>query len=222
LRLRFDDFVLDLEARQLFRGSEEIHVRPKTFELLELLAAVRPRAVSKAGIRRRLWPDTAVEDVSLTVVATDLRAILGDDARRPRYVRTVHRFGYAFCADATEDGPGRARAAKGAPRVIWNRRAIPLAEGENVLGREETADVRIDEIGVSRRHARIVVAGGHATLEDLGSKNGTFVGEGETPVTAPVPLPDDTPFRLARILLLYRAGPEAGTTATDRRAQGQP
>jgi DNA-binding winged helix-turn-helix (wHTH) protein len=218
LRLRFDGFVLDLEARRLFRGSEDVHVRPKTFDLLERLAGARPRAVSKVEIHRYLWPETAVEDVSLTVVVADLRAILGDDARHPRYVRTVQRFGYAFCADATEEGPERVRAPKGAPRLVWERKVIPLAEGENVLGREEGVDVRIDEIGVSRRHARIVVANSHATLEDLGSKNGTFIGEAETPVVAPVPLTDNTPFRLARVLLLYRAGREAGTTATDRKA----
>jgi DNA-binding winged helix-turn-helix (wHTH) protein len=218
VRLRFDDFVLDLEARQLFRGREEVHVRPKTFDLLERLAGARPRAVSKVEIHRRLWPETAVEDVNLTVVVADLRAILGDDARHPRYVRTVQRFGYAFCADATEEGPGRARALRDAPRLIWERKVIPLAEGENLLGREKAVDVRIDEIGVSRRHARIVVANGQAALEDLGSKNGTFIGDAEEPVTASVPLPDNTPFRLARILLLYRSAPETRTTTTDRKA----
>jgi DNA-binding winged helix-turn-helix (wHTH) protein len=218
VRLRFGDFALDLDARQLFRGPEEIHLRPKTFDLLRLLALARPRALSKAEIHRHLWPETAVEDVSLTVVVTGLRAILGDDARRPRYVRTVHRFGYAFCAEATEEGRGRARAASTVPRVIWERKVIPLVEGENVLGREEGVDVRIDEIGVSRRHARIVVVDGHAALEDLGSKNGTFIGAAETKVTAPVPLPDNTPFRLARILFLYRNGPQTRTTATDRMA----
>ncbi len=216
MRLRFGDFVLDLEARQLFRGAEECHLRPKTFDLLRLLALARPRALSKAEIHRHLWPETAVEDVSLTVVVADLRAILGDDARRPRCVRTVHRFGYAFCAEATEEGRGRARAATTAPRVIWERKVIPLVEGENVLGRDETVDVRVDEQGVSRRHARIVVARGEALLEDLGSKNGTFVGEAEERVTESVPLPDSTPFRLARIRLLYRSAPEIRTTATDR------
>jgi DNA-binding winged helix-turn-helix (wHTH) protein len=214
MRLRFDDFVLDLEARQLLRGSEEVHVRPKTYELLELLISSRPRALSKVQIRRHLWPETAVEDVDLTVLVTDLRSILGDDAKAPRYVRTVRRFGYAFCGEATEEGP--APAAKGVPRVLWERKVVPLLEGENVLGRDEGVGVRIDEQGVSRRHARIVVANGSATLEDLGSKNGTSIGEDELAVTAPVPLLDNTPFRLGRILLLFRSAPETRTTATDR------
>ncbi len=94
---------------------------------------------------------------------------------------------------------------------------VPLLEGESVLGRDASVAVRIDEQGVSRRHARIVVAGGSATLEDLGSKNGTSIGETETAVTSPVPLLDNTPFRLGRILLLFRSAPETRTTATDRR-----
>jgi DNA-binding winged helix-turn-helix (wHTH) protein len=217
MRLRFDDFVLDLEARQLFRGSEEIHVRPKTYDLLELLIGHRPRALSKVEIRHHLWPETAVEDVDLTVLVTDLRSLLNDDAKAPRYVRTVRRFGYAFCGEVTEERPARRSSVKGVPRVLWERKVVPLLEGENVLGRDAGVDVRIDEQGVSRRHARIVVTNGSATLEDLGSKNGTSIGENQAPVTMPVSLPDNTPFRLGRILLLFRNAPETRTTATDRR-----
>ena len=216
MRLRFDDFVLDLEARQLFRGSEEIHVRPKTYELLELLIGSRPRALSKVQIRRHLWPETAVEDVDLTVLVTDLRSLLGDDAKAPRFVRTVRRFGYAFRGEATEEGTARGPAARSTPRVLWERKVVPLLEGENVLGRDEGVEVRIDEHGVSRQHARIVISNGSATLEDLGSKNGTSIGKNEATVTDPVPLPDNTPFRLGRILLLFRSAPETRTTATDR------
>jgi DNA-binding winged helix-turn-helix (wHTH) protein len=217
MRLRFDGFVLDLEARQLYRGSEEVHVRPKTYELLELLIGSRPRALSKVQIRRHLWPETAVEDVDLTVLVTDLRSLLGDDAKAPRYVRTVRRFGYAFCGEATEEGAVGGPFARSTPRILWERKVIPLLEGENVLGRDESAGVRIDEQGVSRRHAQIVITNGSATLEDLGSKNGTSIGEDETTVTTPVPLPDNTPFRLGRILLLFRSAGDTGTTVTDRR-----
>jgi DNA-binding winged helix-turn-helix (wHTH) protein len=216
MRVRFDDFVLDLDARQLLRGSEEIHVRPKTYELLELLISQRPRALSKVQLRRQLWPETVAEDVDLTVLVTDLRAVLDDDAKAPRHIRTVRRFGYAFCGEATEEPPARRTPRKAAPRVLWERKVVPLVEGENVLGRDESVAVRGDEQGVSRRHARIVVTNGSATLEDLGSKNGTTLGEAEVAVTAPVPILDNTPFRLGRILLLFRSAPETQTTATDR------
>ena len=100
--------------------------------------------------------------------------------------------------------------------MIWGRRVTPLVEGENVLGRDPTAAVRIDVPGVSRRHARIDVRGDHAMLQDLGSKNGTFLGEHGMPaVTAPVPLADGATFRLGRILLIFRSSPEHGSTVTE-------
>lgn len=68
------------------------------------------------------------------------------------------------------------RAPRSEPRLVIDGREWPLREGEHVLGRDEGADVRIDARGVSRRHARIVVTGGRAALEDLESKNGTFCG----------------------------------------------
>lgn len=99
LRSHFGEFSLDSESRQLFRGGEEIHLEPKAFELLELLVASRPKALSKLQIRQRLWPDTVVSDASLTVLVYDLRGVLGDDAKEPRYLRTVHGFGYAFAEE---------------------------------------------------------------------------------------------------------------------------
>lgn len=86
-------------------------------------------------------------DGSLTVAVAELRSALGDDAKEPRYVRTVY---------------------------------------------------------------------GEATIEDLGSKNGTFVGDGASPVSGPTVLPDDSRLRLGRVLLVFRCSPEAGSTMTER------
>jgi hypothetical protein len=76
--------------------------------------------------------------------------------------------------------------AGGQSGVAHDRRVTPLREGDNVLGRDPDAFVRIDVPGVSRRHARIVLPGGHATVEDLGSKNGSAIG-------SPRPGPPRTP-----------------------------
>ena len=57
-----------------------------------------PKAVSKADIHSRLWPDIHVSEPNLGNLVVELRAALGDDARRPRIIRTVARFGYAFGA----------------------------------------------------------------------------------------------------------------------------
>jgi DNA-binding winged helix-turn-helix (wHTH) protein len=215
LKVRFGEFLLDGDSRQLFREGAALHLQPKTFDLLELLVNSRPRALSKQHIRGQLWPDIVVGEASLTVAVAELRAALGDDAREPRFVRTVYGFGYAFAGAADPDGATSASGA--APRVFWEKRVIPLVEGENVLGRDEGVTVRIDAPGVSRRHARIRVAGGRATIEDLGSKNGTYVGDGAPAITGAVPLEDDARFRLGRVLLVFRSSPEPGSTVTERR-----
>jgi len=214
MRLRFGEFLLDADARQLLRGTEELRLGPRSFALLELLVRSHPRALRKAEIQRHLWPDTAVGDGSLAFLVSELRAILGDDARAPRFIRTVPAFGYAFCGEAREE-EGASPAGSGVPRVVWEDLVVPLAEGENVLGREPGARVRIDVTGVSRLHARIVLRDGQATIEDLGSKNGTFVGRRDTRVLGPVPLPDGCLFRLGRVLLTFRSAPETASTATE-------
>jgi len=221
LRTRFSEFVLDTDSRQLFRAGAEVHLQPKTFELLDLLVRSRPKAMSKQVIRGQLWPDTVVGEASLTVAVAELRAALNDDAREPRYVRTVYGFGYAFASEVEPDvknAGGLASPAAGvAARVLWEKRIVPLVEGDNVLGRDEDVTVRIDAPGISRRHACIRIDGGRATIEDLGSKNGTYVGDSESPIVGSVTLPDDTRFRLGRVLLIFRRTAEAGSTMTEHR-----
>src|SRR6202011_2392827 len=103
----------------------------------------------------------------------ELREALGDEARRPKIIRTVHRYGYAFCAAVS--GGSRASSRPCPYRLIWGKREIALRPGENLLGRDENAVVWIDEAEVSRRHARISIDESSATLEDLESRNGTQV-----------------------------------------------
>src|SRR4029453_10279036 len=180
MALRFGPFVLDSETRQLRRDGREVHLTPKALELLELLVRSRPRAVSKTAIRRVLWPDAHVGAGSLTVLMAELRTGLGDDSRRPTWIRTVFRYGYAFAGDADERTlpPGNSPPWRTAPRVVWVRRVFPLGEGDNVIGGEDDLSLRIDAPGISRRHALIRVRAGEATIEDLGSKNGTYVRGG--------------------------------------------
>lgn len=217
MRVRFSEFLLDTESRRLTRDGAEVHLQPKTFELLDLLVRARPKALSKQHIRRQLWPDTVVGEASLTVAVAELRGSLGDEAKAPRFVRTVYGFGYAFVGEARAEEANSGATAGTAPRVLWEKRVLPLVEGENVLGRDEGVTVRIDAPGVSRRHACIRVEGERATLEDLGSKNGTFMGDGAMPMRGPAPLADDARFRLGRVLLVFRNAPESGSTITERR-----
>jgi DNA-binding winged helix-turn-helix (wHTH) protein len=161
----------DSLRREVRRGPDRLHLSPKAFELLGVLLDRRPRAVSKDELFTLLWPTTFVTEASLAVLVAEIRRELRDDARTPRYLRTVHGFGYAFSADGVAQSEDDAAVF----RLIWGVREVPLAAGESILGREPAAAVFIDDATVSRHHARILVEGGRARIEDLGSKNGTWV-----------------------------------------------
>lgn len=179
MRLSFGDCVFDSDTREVSRGARLRAISPKAFSLLEILIECRPRALSKTDIHSRLWPDVHVSEANLANLVVELRAALGDDARKPRIIRTVPRFGYAFSAQAVpERRKDRSQSEAGgrAYRLIWGRREITLDPGENLIGRDREAVVWIDDESVSRRHARVTVGAEGATIEDLGSKNGTYVG----------------------------------------------
>jgi DNA-binding winged helix-turn-helix (wHTH) protein len=210
MRVSFSEFVLDTATRQLFRGGTRVHLEPKALELLELLVARRPEAVSKTEVHRRLWPETFVSESSLTGLVAQVRKALADDRRQERFLRTVHGFGYAFCG---EIATGAAKKPDPAPRLIWEDSVFVLQPGDNLLGRSEEASVRIDASGVSRRHARIVLTDDHATIEDLTSKNGTFLCERR--LDGPTPLRDGDWLRLGRQLLVFRRAGSAASTSTE-------
>ena len=215
MRLRFSEFVFDSDSRRLTRGGETVHLEPKAFELLELLLERRPAAVAKAAIHDRLWPRTFVSESSLTTLAAQLRRALGEEDQR---IRTVHGFGYAFdgkvtSPDAPPPAPSAAPGPVVGPCLVWQDQVFPLAEGESVLGRDPLARVLVDVPGVSRRHARIVVTGGGATVEDLESKNGTFVEDRR--VVGPTPLADRDRVRLGHTVLVFRCARAPGSTATE-------
>src|SRR4029079_6377885 len=128
---------LDPLTRQLRRGAGEIHLSAKAFALLLALIEQRPDAIAKAVLQDALWPGTFVVEANLSNLIAEIRAALDDDARHPRFIRTVQRFGYAFCGTVSGDAGASAARAPATPRVlVRNGRVYPLAEGENVLGRE--------------------------------------------------------------------------------------
>jgi DNA-binding winged helix-turn-helix (wHTH) protein len=210
----FADCVVDLERRQLFRHDRDVHLTPKAFDLLALLLGERPRAIAKTEIHDRLWPGTFVTESNLTTLVTELRKALGDTARSPRYVKTVPRFGYAFCASATDESeplPARRRRVRHFT-LSWADGQVALHEGENVIGREEDATAWIESASVSRRHARIVISEGTAILEDLGSKNGTTY-RGQR-ITSPVVLTSDEMIVVGVVPLRFRSSQAAPSTRT--------
>src|SRR5262249_55740739 len=146
---------------------------PKAYQLLDILLRSRPKALSKSDLHDRLWPKTFVVEANLSNLVGEVRRALDDDPRRPRFIRTVHRFGYAFHADVT--GVESADRNEVICRVVWPDGSAMLGEGEHIIGRDANVSVFLDSPSVSRRHARIDIRGSQITFEDLDSKNGSFV-----------------------------------------------
>jgi DNA-binding winged helix-turn-helix (wHTH) protein len=214
MRVRFGECLLDSETRQLFVRGSEVHLQPKTFQFLELLIQNRPRVVPKAEIHERLWPGTFVSDGTLTSLLAEVRDAIRDDAGEPQFIRTAHRVGYAFCGTAQEVAD---RAASVATRrsscfLLRGSRRWALATGEVVIGRDPGAGVMLSDPSVSRHHARLLVADDSLTLEDLGSKNGTFV-EG-LKLDRPTPLSDGDKIRVGSVDLTVRIFPTPDSTET--------
>ena len=211
MRVRSEDWVVDTTTRQVERGGKTVHASPKAFELLSMLLAERPRALSKSELLRRLWPDTFVTEASLASLVAEVRSVLGDTAHEPRYVRTVQRFGYAFCGSVVTEAGGLPAAS--AARLVWEKREVALSPGENVLGRTPEALVWIDSVGVSRRHARVLLTDAGAVLEDLGSKNGTYLNG--VRLERPHSLVDGDEIRLGPVRILFRVFSAPLSTETE-------
>ncbi len=207
MRVRFTRFTFDSEQRVLLEDGQPLHIGPKAFLLLDLLIRNAPRALNKKELYEQIWPDTYVNEANLAGLINEVRAALGESAREQHVIRTVHGFGYAFVAAI--DGSEVAPAAAGL--VVFRGQEYPLKEGVNVLGRDASADIQIDDSTVSRRHASITISSS-AVLQDLDSKNGTFV-DGER-LDAPITLGDSQTFVLGDASVVFRRSQLAGTTIT--------
>jgi DNA-binding winged helix-turn-helix (wHTH) protein len=205
MRFEHGDLVVDTDARELVCRGARRALSPKALELLALLVAGRPAPVTKTAIMDALWPEDSVLEANVPNLVAEIRSALGRDRRR--WIRTVHGVGYAFDVPASADaGPSRG------PRLVltWPRGRAALGEGVHVLGRDEEADVVLDHPSVSRRHARVAVDGAGATIEDLRSKNGTFLGDRR--VAGPTRLSGGSELRLGGLRLRVRS---SGATPTD-------
>jgi len=216
LRARFAQFTIDSETRQLLSAGGELHLSPKAFDLLCGLIESRPKVVEKADLHARIWPNTYVVDANLNILIGEIRRAIGDSARSPKFVRTVHGVGYAFCGTAVDVQPSHAPSSALLCWVVWNRKTFQLSEGDNIIGRDPRSDVWLDVPGVSRRHAiiRVNSSNRRVLLEDLGSTNGTLVRR--APVDGEVALADGDLVRVGTVDLTVRLWATDTATATKR------
>jgi DNA-binding winged helix-turn-helix (wHTH) protein len=218
MRVAFGDCVFDRDRRELTLQGAVVPSGPKLLALLELLLDTAPRALTKDEIHKSLWPGTFVSDATLTSLVAELRAAIGDSARSPRLVRTIHGYGYAFVGDVTADARsvGRDADTQRSFRIVVGDREFALSRGAHILGRATDAAIFVDDTGVSRHHARITVDARGATLEDLGSKNGTIL-DGHV-ITAPALLADGSLIVLGTTALRFRILEALSSTDTAVRA----
>jgi DNA-binding winged helix-turn-helix (wHTH) protein len=215
MRLQFGDCLYDSETRELFRRKKPVHLSPKAFRVLELLLEDRPRALPKNELHERAWPGTFVTEATLASAIAEIRAAIGDSSQKEQLLRTVHGYGYAFSGEVRpmpRTAPGAEKTEDASYRLLWKGREISLSSGENVLGRDREAMIWIEDASVSRRHARILISEGSARLEDLKSKNGTYVSNER--LEKPVELHDGDVIRLGSASLTFRVFSGAGSTAT--------
>jgi DNA-binding winged helix-turn-helix (wHTH) protein len=214
MRLVFGGCVFDSERRELTRRGSVAHAGPKLLRLLELLLHTRPRALTKGEIHTALWADTFVSDATLTSLVAELRAAIGDDARAPLLVRTIHGYGYAFVGEVAQESPSTrdGHYLKCSYRIICGDREINLSPGEHILGRSNDAVIFVDSVGVSRHHARITISEQGALIEDLASKNGTVLNG--RPIQTPTMLADGAVIVLGATALKFRVFDTPGSTET--------
>ena len=220
---RFGVFELDLRTGELRKRGVKVPLQDQPFQVLAMLVARPGDLVTREELRAALWKDAVFVDFDhgLNKAVGKIRHALGDLAESPRFVETLERRGYRFIAPverSDEAGPARGAADGHAParlvHVVWNDRAIALAVGTHVIGRDPDAAVWIESSVVSRRHAHIAVHEQGVTIEDLGSHNGTFVN-GER-LAAARPLAHGDEIRIGPATLILHDSPASDATATDR------
>ncbi len=206
---RLGDWVVQPTLCRLVSGATVVRIRPKLMDVLSYLVGRAGRVVPKAEIIDAVWAKEYVAEGTLAQSVFELRSALGDDGKGSRYIETIPKRGYRLVAPVQrlERTPARVPAWV----LVIGEREVALEPGVNIIGRAPDATVRIDLFEVSRHHTRIRVHPGGASIEDLGSKNGTYL-RGER-LNGPAELRDGDEVRVGGVLLVFREL-GAGSTRT--------
>lgn len=189
MRYVFGRCRLDTSSRVLTRDGVAVPLSLKAFELLKLLIEARPRVLTTAELMEQLWPGALVVEANLPLLVDEVRMATGDQAAAAGVIKTHHGVGYSFVSEGREARPDIDATAPGPVFVLRvGSRRVVLGPGISTVGRDHDGDVFLNDPSVSRVHARIIVANGAATVEDLKSKNGTCVQN--VAIAAPTVLTD--------------------------------
>jgi len=164
--IEFPPFRLDVCDERLWRDDQALSLRPKTFAVLRYLAERPDRLVTRGELFAAIWTGTAVTDDTLSKSIGELRDVLGDDARAPRYIETVPRRGFRWIGSrpavaSREDGApvapfvGREAelgALRGALDVaLRGRRQVVFITGEAGIGKTTLVEAFLRSLGTPER-----------------------------------------------------------------------
>ncbi|HEV7877187.1 winged helix-turn-helix domain-containing protein [Bradyrhizobium sp.] len=160
--LTFGRFSLDPRGG-LMSGARSVRLTPKALALLSFMAGRPGEVIGKEELFGAVWPEVTVGDAALVTCIQELRKALGDDARRPRYIETLHRRGYRFIGKlaaaalpaATDDKAG-ALALPDRPSIA----VLPFANMSEEADQEYFADGISEDLitGLARIHWLFVIA----------------------------------------------------------------
>jgi len=97
----FGSFRLDRTNGILTRDHEPLALTPKAFALLGYLVESANQLLTKEDIFSKIWPRVIVSDAALSVCISEIRKVLGDSSKTPRYIETVHKRGFRFIAETS-------------------------------------------------------------------------------------------------------------------------
>jgi predicted ATPase len=120
---RFGPFSLDTHEECLWRDGARITMQPKPFAVLLYMVEHPGRLIPHDEFMEALWPDTFVQPQVLRTYVLEIRRLLEDDPRNPRYIESVPKRGYRFIANVIDCDAGRSDSAALSPQAIMGREA---------------------------------------------------------------------------------------------------
>lgn len=153
MRYFFEDYALDIDRRELHRGSNVVPTAPQVFDLLDYLIRNRERVVSKDDLVNAIWNGRIVSDVALTTRLNAARSAIGDCGDEQRLIKTLPRKGFRFVgavhqSAVTSESTGGVVSSKPAP-ALPDKPSIAVLPFENMSGDPEQqyfADGMVEEI----------------------------------------------------------------------------
>jgi len=155
----FGSFGLDTANACLWREGVQIELAPRPFAVLRYLVENPGRLITHDELLDKLWPETFVQPQVLRTYMLELRKVLGDDVKEPRYIQTLPKRGYRFVAAIRECAePISAAGSRGPVRVMADRleeisrlrvhaqiaasgqRQVVFITGENGIGKTTLVD----------------------------------------------------------------------------------